>query len=114
MINEEEKKAIKILGTFEFRQKTMNYNKIDLEDIESTKIVLNLITKLQKENEEKAEQIDLMAEELRYDEELKFEVCKDCEPIKGELCGEPKKTQGEPTELECVKQYFEKLAKEKE
>lgn len=62
MINEEEKKAIKILGTFEFRQKTMNYNKIDLEDVESTKIVLNLITKLQKENKEKAEQIDLMAE----------------------------------------------------
>lgn len=53
-----------------------------------------------------------MAEELRYDEELKYEVCKNCESIKEELCGEPKKTQGEPTELECVKQFFKKLAKE--
>lgn len=48
----EEKKAIKILGTFEFRQKNKNYNKIDLEDVGATNIVLNLITKLQKENEE--------------------------------------------------------------
>lgn len=52
-MNDEEKKAIKILGTFEFRQKTINYNKIDLEDVESTKTVLNLITKLQKGNETK-------------------------------------------------------------
>lgn len=83
MLSEEEKKAIKILGTLEFRQKTKNYNKIDLEDVGATNIVLNLITKLQKENEilkrafdkqtadmsnnllelrQKDKQIDLMAE----------------------------------------------------
>ena len=50
-MTEEEKKAIKILGTFEFRQKTKYYNKIDLEDVGATNIVLNLITNLQKENE---------------------------------------------------------------
>lgn len=51
-MNENEKKAIKILGTFEFRQNTINYNKIDVEDVECTKIVLNLVTKLEKENTE--------------------------------------------------------------
>ena len=51
-MNEEEKKAVEILNTFEFRSKTRNYKKISLEDSKSVKIVLNLIEKLQKENEE--------------------------------------------------------------
>lgn len=106
-MSEEEKKAIKILGTFEFRQKTKNYNKIDLEDVGATNIVLNLITKLQKENEEKDRQIDLMSEMIddlseyytRYNgKNNKFckEVC-----IKEDIdC------------IDCIKQYFEKQAKE--
>lgn len=51
-MNEEEKKAIEILNTFEFRGKTRNYKEISSEDSKSVKIVLNLIEKLQKENEE--------------------------------------------------------------
>ena len=51
-MNEEEKKAIEILDTFELRRKTKNYKEISLEDTQSVKIVLNLIEKLQKENEE--------------------------------------------------------------
>ena len=95
---------------------------VDKEDIET---VLNML----KENSEEIEQkntelaeksaeiekkdkiIDLMAERLRFDEELKFEVCRDCEPLKEELCGEPTKTQYQPTELKCVKQYFERKVK---
>lgn len=50
-MNEEEKKAIEILNTFEFRGKTRNYKEISSEDSKSVKIVLNLIKKLQKENE---------------------------------------------------------------
>ena len=52
MLSEEEKKAIEILDTFKFRSKTKNYNKICLEDVEATKIIITLITKLQKENAE--------------------------------------------------------------
>lgn len=57
-MNEEEKKAIEILNTFEFRGKTRNYKEISSEDSKSVKIVLNLIEKLQKENEELKEDRD--------------------------------------------------------
>ena len=51
-MTEEERKAVEILNTFEFRGKTRNYKEISLEDSKSVKIVLNLLEKLQKENEE--------------------------------------------------------------
>ena len=51
-MTEEERKAVEILNTFEFRGKTRNYKEISLEDSKSIKIVLNLLGKLQKENEE--------------------------------------------------------------
>ena len=51
-MNEEEKKAVEILNTFELRRKTKNYKEISLEDSQSVEIILNLIEKLQKENEE--------------------------------------------------------------
>lgn len=51
-MNEEEKKAIEILNTFELRRKTKNYKEISLEDSQSVETLLNLIEKLQKENEE--------------------------------------------------------------
>ena len=112
MLSEGEKEAIQMLDKFITEHKLYNIKHSDgLEG--NIKIILNLIVKLQKENKEKDKQIDLMAEILRYHEELKYEVCKDCEPLKEELCGEPKKTQFEPTELKCVKKYFEKLVKEK-
>lgn len=36
-MNEEEKKAVEILNTFEFRRKTRNYKIISLEDSKSVK-----------------------------------------------------------------------------
>ena len=50
-MSEEERKAVEILNTFELRRKTKNYKEISLEDSQSVEIVLNLIEKLQKENE---------------------------------------------------------------
>lgn len=59
-MTEEERKAVEILNTFEFRGKTRNYKEISLEDSKSVKIVLNLLEKLQKENEElKADNYEL-------------------------------------------------------
>lgn len=52
MLSEEEKQAIELLNTFKFRQKTLNYNKICLEDVKNVEIITNLIEKQQKENEE--------------------------------------------------------------
>lgn len=52
MLSEEEKQAIELLNTFKFRQKTLNYNKICLEDVKNVEIITNLIEKLQKENKE--------------------------------------------------------------
>ena len=55
-MNEEEKKAIERLEEQLNFWKKQNIKNSDCE------IILNLITKLQKENEEKDKQIDLMAE----------------------------------------------------
>ncbi len=87
--------------------------KIDVEkDItinKQSKDISNNLLELQK----KDKIIDLMAERLRHDEDLKYDVCKDCEPSKEEECGEPTKTQYMPTEIECVKQYFERKVEDK-
>ena len=56
MLSEEEKKAIERLEEQLNFWKKQNIKNSDCE------IILNLITKLQKENEEKDKQIDLMAE----------------------------------------------------
>lgn len=58
-MNEEEKKAIEILNTFKLRRKTKNYKEISLEDSQSVEIILNLIEKLQKENEELRNKLSL-------------------------------------------------------
>lgn len=59
MLSEEEKKAIERLEEQLNFWKKQNIKNSDCE------IILNLITKPQKENEEKDKQIDLMAEELQ-------------------------------------------------
>lgn len=48
---EKEKKAITILDEFELRRKTVNYNRITVEDSQCAKTVLNLLEKQQKEIE---------------------------------------------------------------
>ena len=68
-MNEEEKKAIERLEEQLNFWKKQNIKNSDCE------IILNLITKLQKENEEKDKQIDLMAELVykRFKAELLLE-----------------------------------------
>lgn len=61
-MNEEEKKAVEILNTFELRRKTKNYKEISLEDSQSVETLLNLIEKLQKENKELREQVNMFDE----------------------------------------------------
>ena len=79
MLSEDEKQAIEKLK--KIREDTIKANECGLsnndfkEEIEVYNTVLNLITKLQKENEEKDKQIDLMAELVykRFKAELLLE-----------------------------------------
>lgn len=74
-MNEEEKQAVEILNTFKFRSKTRNYKKISSEDSKSVKIVLNLIEKLQKENnklniklDDKEAEIQILKDDIKADD----------------------------------------------
>lgn len=94
-MTEEEKKAIEILENEKSNLYVLEQTKFITCTVEQAKAkrkaidtVLNLITKLQKENEEKNKQIDLMAEKIHF-----LGSDKDCK--------------------DCIKKYFEKLAKEK-
>ena len=82
-MTEQEKKAVEILNTFEFRSKTKNYKKISSEDSKSVKIVLNLLEKLKKENEEYSKQLDLDYVDKNYisKQEIKDKI----EELKGKL-----------------------------
>ena len=79
MLSEEEKKSI--LKLKKIREHTIKANECGLsnndfkEEIEVYNVVLNLITKQQKENEEKDRQIELMAELVykRFKAELLLE-----------------------------------------
>lgn len=104
-MNEEEKQAIEILNTFEFRRKTKNYRKILLEDSRSVKLVLNLLEKLQKENEEYSKQLDLDYVDKNYISKKKIEDT--IEELKGKLEDiskrrEKSKTKEEETVLWCL------------
>lgn len=48
-MSEEEQEAIEVLESFEYREKTKQYNKLDLGDVRTSKTILNLIDRLQKE-----------------------------------------------------------------
>lgn len=104
-MTEEEKQAIEILNTFEFRRKTKNYRKISLEDSRSVKLVLNLLEKLQKENEEYSKQLDLDYVDKNYISKKKIEDT--IEELKGKLEDiskrrEKSKTKEEETVLWCL------------
>ena len=76
-MNEEEKKAIERLEEQLNFWKKQNIKNSDCE------IILNLITKLQKENEEKDKQIDLMALAiLNYDDQLIINRYKNIDDVK--------------------------------
>ena len=104
-MNEEEKKAVEILNTFEFRRKTRNYKIISFEDSKSVKIVLNLLDKLQEENEEYSKQLDLDYVDKNYISKKKIEDT--IEELKGKLEDisrrrEKSKTKEEETVLWCL------------
>lgn len=105
MLSEEEKKAIKLLEDIKNNSWTTKY--IMSSDSKNADILLNLITKLQKENEEKDryiknkdKQIDLMAE---YIDEI---------DVSEVICGE--KIICDENCKDCIKQYFETKAKKGE
>ena len=106
-MNEEEKKAIERIN------KTYDDNTGYYEAKGKDWIIINkLIIKLQKENKEKDKQIDLMAE---YMEENMDEYQLDEIYAKQYNCNGMKRnwTRGKEKEVTDIKQYFEKLAKEK-
>ena len=98
-MNEEEKKAIERLEEQLNFWKKQNIKNSDCE------IILNLITKLQKENEEKDKQIDLMANSI-----LAREIGKNsCQFNK--TC--TKFEKGRDIHCKhCIEQYFERKAED--
>ena len=109
-MNEKEKKAIENLNSFKSisilygNTFTMFLDQLKKYQ-ESTDTVLNLITKLQKENEEKDKQIDLMANSI-----LAREIGKNsCQFNK--TC--TKFEKGRDIHCKhCIKQYFERKAED--
>ena len=108
MLNKDEKEAKEIIKKFNLENRFRDCGKLN----NAIDIVLNLITKLQKENEEKDKQIDLMAE---YMEENMDEYQLDEIYSKQYNCNgmERNLVRGKEKEIKDIKQYFEKLAKEK-
>ena len=99
MLSEEEKKAIERLEEQLNFWKKQNIKNSDCE------IILNLITKLQKENEEKDKQIDLMANSI-----LAREIGKNsCQFNK--TCTKFEKGRNIHCK-DCIKQYFERKVEE--
>lgn len=104
-MTEQEKKAVEILNTFEFRSKTKNYKKISSEDSKSVKIVLNLLEKLKKENEEYSKQLDLDYVDKNYISKKKIEDTIEELKVKLEDISrrrEKSKTKEEETVLWCL------------
>ena len=101
MLSDEEKKAIRNLENLSEFGLSTTLNQADLDKM---KTVLNSITGLQKENEEKDNQIDLMIEEYEYNARINFKnFCED--ELRKDNCIQDCKS--------CAKQYFEKFVKEK-
>ena len=101
MLSEEEKKAIERLEEQLNFWKKQNIKNSDCE------IILSFITKLQKENEEKDKQIDELVKYIDSNNYVDNEECQFQWDFKIEKCA------GNGDCKECIKQYFEKLAKEK-
>lgn len=98
-MSEEEKSVINKLESIKVNVEGKLYN------FEASEI-LCLINNLQKENEKKDKQIDLMAEFINK-QDIDEDICKN---NMSDLCDE----FGTGINcIKCIKQYFEKLAKEK-
>lgn len=98
-MNEEEKKAIEWLNKY---IKNIKHEWQECDDSKAVRTVLNLITKLQKENEEKDKQIDLMAEYISK-QDVEVDICMK-NRINADLCNE------DYTNCKnCIKKYFADL-----
>lgn len=107
-MTEEEKKAIEYYSNkevsfevnFDIKKLLKDLGITEEDSFENQQIriktLLNLINKLQKENEEKDKQIDLMAEYWHCG----LAICENCANYDEYKC------------KICIKQYFEKLTKE--
>lgn len=97
MLSKEEEEAIKRLEKRIKDNENYTLTQVWLtDDVVATNIVLKLITKLQKENEEKDRQIDLMAEYWHCG----LAICENCANYDEYKC------------KICIKQYFERKVKD--
>lgn len=96
-MNQEEKKAIEILNTFELRRKTKNYKEISLEDSQSVETLLNLIEKLQKENEE-------WQRAYQEEKDRQFDLIKDNEKLKEYIAKAPNLDEMTATKYRNIQQ----------
>ena len=96
MLSEDEREAIERLKAQLNFWKKQNIKNSDCE------IILNLITKLQKENVEKDKQIDLMAEKIHFLGSEYDDFCIDT--VWNEDCDKDCKN--------CIKQYFERKVRD--
>lgn len=106
MLSEEEKKAIERLK--ERINDNEDYKTVQVwltADIVAVNIVLNLITKLQKENEEKDKQIYELVKYIDSNNYVDNEECQFQWDFKIEKC------IGNGDCKDCIKQYFETKAK---
>ena len=101
MLSEDEREAIERLKAQLNFWKKQNIKNSDCE------IILNLITKLQKENEERDKQIDLTAKFIKNnmsENKIINEIC-----VKGKCNNEE---CHEDDLKECIKQYYERKARD--
>ena len=102
-MTEEEKKAIELLEDIKNNSWTTKY--IMSSDSKNADILLNLITKLQKENEEKDRQIKALVKYIDSNNYVTSNSCDFQDDFKIEKCID------EGNCKECIKKYFEEQTK---
>lgn len=102
-MTEEEKKAIELLEDIKNNSWTTKY--IMSSDSKNADILLNLITKLQKENEEKDRQINALVKYIDSNNYVTSNSCDFQDDFKIEKCID------EGNCKECIKKYFEEQTK---
>ena len=102
-MTEEEKKAIELLEDIKNNSWTTKY--IMSSDSKNADILLNLITKLQKENEEKDRQIKALVKYIDSNNYVTSNSCDFQDDFKIEKCID------EGNCKDCIRKYFEEQTK---
>ena len=102
-MTEEEKKAIELLEDIKNNSWTTKY--IMSSDSKNADILLNLITKLQKENEEKDRQINALVKYIDSNNYVTSNSCDFQDNFKIERCID------EGNCKDCIRKYFEEQTK---